>query len=182
MSSEIHNNTNNGQCSKCGECCGLFIPFTESELKKIIKYVKQNNIEPTDRIDIQGNMYANCCFYDRYNRKCNIYPVRPYVCKDFICSRIDWKEKREIYENRAKYNSSTTNTKILATFDDKIYGDYVYIIRYISDICKDENGNLDSERFINALKSINRTDILNHMKVTLEDGTECEGTDLENTK
>ena len=103
----IKDMTCNGECSRCGSCCGLFIPFTDEELNLIKYYVKVNNIKPTNNRIINGNqLIAQCCFYDKENKKCNIYSVRPFVCKDFMCNHKDWKERRDMYEKRTKYNSS----------------------------------------------------------------------------
>ena len=41
----IKDMTKEGKCSRCGECCGLFIPFTKKELKIIKEYVNKNNIK-----------------------------------------------------------------------------------------------------------------------------------------
>lgn len=32
---EIEINAINGKCTKCGKCCGLFIPVTKKEVDKI---------------------------------------------------------------------------------------------------------------------------------------------------
>lgn len=84
----IKDMTKEGKCSRCGECCGLFIPFTKKELKVIKEYVNKNNIKPMFRYNTAiGSFDARCPFYNSIQHKCNIYEVRPHVCKDFICSR-----------------------------------------------------------------------------------------------
>ena len=85
---KIQNKTINDKCIRCGECCALFIPFTNSELEIIKQYVKKYNIKPTNRVNVLTNQFdAKCPFYNNIEKKCNIYEVRPYACRDFICSR-----------------------------------------------------------------------------------------------
>lgn len=180
--------TINHQCSRCGDCCGLFIPFTEKELTVIKNYVKEHNIKPVDRINkVTGQFEAHCCFYDSVNKKCTIYEARPFVCKDFKCDRKDWKKRRIQYEKRAKYNSSFTNKTILATFDDKVYEDYVPIIKYVFNMAyessiKHNQKGLDSNVLIYALKRINRLDLLNYITAFVEGNKEVKGKDLLNER
>lgn len=98
MEKQIKDNTINKKCSRCGECCGIFIPVTDEEIKIIKKYVKQKNIVPEDRVN-DNNVELRCPFFNVKEYKCNIYEVRPFVCRDFICSRkkLERKKKR-IYE------------------------------------------------------------------------------------
>ena len=81
---KVINNTCNGKCSNCGQCCGLFIPFNDDDIDRIKKYVKANDIKQTNRINVLTGVFnAHCCFLDTVNHKCKIYPVRPYVCRDY---------------------------------------------------------------------------------------------------
>jgi len=174
---EIKDMTCNGKCSRCGECCGLFIPFTDKELNIIKQYVKEHNIQPTQRV-VENGFIAKCCFYE--NGKCNIYEVRPYVCRDFICSRKNWKQKRDLYEKHGKYNS-TLNKPIMATFDDKVYNNYEPIIRYILGIISQyNNGEIDHRVLIAYIKSMNRLDLLNYFSAYDENGKKYDGTALLN--
>lgn len=155
----------------------MFIPLTEKELQIIKKYVKDNKIKPIDRNIQIDSIKAQCCFYDNINKKCNIYEVRPFVCRDFLCCRKDWKIRRDKYEKRAKYNSSINENQLALTFDDAIYQDYSYIIRYIVEICRDKNG-VDSNKLLLVLRKMNRLDLLNYMQVEDEDGNIIEGRNL----
>lgn len=175
---DIVNNTCNGLCSCCGSCCSLFIPFTEKELTIIKQYVKEHNIKPINRED-ETSIKASCCFYDDKNHKCNIYEVRPYACRDFKCDHKDWKKRRELYCKRAKYNSIINNKVKIATFDDLIYGDFTYIIRYLCNMSIDKRTNaIDSDILIEILKKCNRLDILDHFSVYDENNNKIEGKDL----
>lgn len=175
----INDMTCNGECSRCGSCCGLFIPFTDEELQLIKDYVKVNNIKPTNNRIINGNqLIAQCCFYDRENKKCNIYPVRPYVCKDFMCNHKDWKKRRDMYEKRTPWNSTLHKDRKCGTFDDLIYGDYNVILLYAFNSCLDPKGGVDSNKLIMFLKLMNRLDLLNFFTVYDENDNEIKGTDL----
>lgn len=177
----ITNNTCNHQCSKCGSCCGLFIPFTEKELSIIKEYVKTNNIQPYNR-NKENGFYAQCCFYDMDNKKCLIYKVRPYACRDFKCDHKDWKKKRDGYEKRAKYNSTLSSKLIMATFDDLVYGDYTSIIKYIVDVVLShtKSDGIESFNLVELLRKINRLDILSQIKVTNDKGKTVNGEELLN--
>lgn len=73
----------NGKCSKCGDCCTNFIPITKKEVKKIKKYVEENNIKAEKRI-FENDIYMKCPFLDMKTKQCKIYEVRPFVCRDFF--------------------------------------------------------------------------------------------------
>lgn len=174
----IVNRTCNHQCSRCGDCCGLFIPFTEKELSIIKKFVSENKILPINHITGE-TLIAKCCFYDDINKKCLIYPVRPYVCQDFKCDHKDWLKRRDKYEKRAKYNSTLNSKFIIATFDDKIYNNYEPLLQYIiTTLMNSLSTNLETEHLINFLKRINRLDLLEHITLTTDENKVIDGKDL----
>jgi Fe-S-cluster containining protein len=126
------NNTCNHKCSGCGECCTAFIPITKKELMIIKKYVKDNNIEGNYLSTESGqNLYAFCPFLNKENHKCNIYEVRPYVCRKFKCDKNKETliKEREEYSRRADYNGFFNNTPT-ASIQYLVYGDYMYDITY----------------------------------------------------
>lgn len=177
---KIQNKTINDKCSRCGECCALFIPFTNSELEIIKQYVKKYNIKPTNRVNVLTNQFdAKCPFYNNIEKKCNIYEVRPYACRDFICSRKNWKDKRNEYGDKADYNSIG---KTLASFDDLIYNDIEPIIRFIMALSMDETNQGDSNKFIKLIEHFNREDLLQYLTITDTDGNEYKGEDIKNCK
>lgn len=164
---EVEVNAINGKCTKCGKCCGLFIPVTKKEVAKIKKYVKENNIEPENRITPKA-IELRCPFLDLKNHKCNIYPVRPFVCRDFICCRKDWKEHRAKYQLRADYNG-IKNQKVIGkgvySMDELIYDDISLHLMVLIEEAKDENENVTKENFIALLRFINRIDLLEKIEI-----------------
>lgn len=86
--------TNHGDCTGCGQCCSDLLPMTEQEIEKIRNYVKKNHIKAHNH----GNFLSDkrldmvCPFMDasKTKDKCDIYPVRPMICRYFVCN----KEKR----------------------------------------------------------------------------------------
>lgn len=175
----VQDMTLNGECSRCGSCCGLFIPFTKQELNEIKQYVKDNNIKPYNRINpMTGDMKAHCCFYNEKERKCMVYRVRPYVCRDFKCNHKDWLKRRDEYEKRAYYNSSINDPIVMATFDDLIYDDYYYIIRYLLSLIPQTPNGIESEHVLALLKQVNRLDLLKYLDVTNDKGETISGESL----
>ena len=81
--------TNNGKCTGCGSCCSNVLPMTENEISTIRKYIKKHNIKehrhnlPT----VEPTIDMTCPFLDDSKKcdKCDIYAVRPRICRDFIC-------------------------------------------------------------------------------------------------
>lgn len=83
-------NTNNGKCVQCAECCGSILPMTDKEIETIRKYIKRYNIKPQNHTTgplAQPILDMTCPFCDakKDKEKCTIYEVRPKVCRDFSC-------------------------------------------------------------------------------------------------
>lgn len=79
--------TINGNCSNCGLCCQAILTISEKEIQKIKSYIGKNKIKPINRHSIVDKEFIDICpFLDQQN-KCLIYPVRPEVCKRFMCSQ-----------------------------------------------------------------------------------------------
>lgn len=96
-----------GSCSGCGECCSDFLPLSDQEIKTIRNYLKVNPIKP------HRNVYAllrqptadmTCPFRDNVSKKCDIYEVRPLICRSFICTKKieDAKRDRDIVSEKRK--------------------------------------------------------------------------------
>lgn len=168
MIDEVKNHTCNGKCSKCGNCCGEFLPVTRKEVSKIKAYVKEHNIKPTNR-KVGNDIDLRCAFWDK-DIGCKIYEVRPYVCRDFKCDHKDWRKRRAQYAKRADYNSiNKGKLKKMASFDDLIFDDLSTLILVLADSVRQPNGKVEKEDFIEAVKRADREDILKYMSFELEE-------------
>jgi len=81
--------TVDGECAEgCGKCCSALLILNDSEIAKIKKYlkthpeVKMNNVNTA----LKTNFEDVCPFLDE-NKKCQIYEVRPEICRRFICNK-----------------------------------------------------------------------------------------------
>lgn len=96
----VYDLTENGKCTGCGNCCSNFIPVTKSEIAKIKEYIKKHDIKRVEHrllVCTEPSIDGMCPFLDDSKKlKCTIYPVRPSVCKIFLCSN---SAKRDIRLN-----------------------------------------------------------------------------------
>ena len=97
----------NGNCSRCGECCTPMLPITLDEYYKIKAYVEEHKVPYINPCKPEG-VYIKCPFFDPEKRKCNIYEVRPEVCREFICSKSNKyiNKARKYYDSRADINGN----------------------------------------------------------------------------
>ena len=81
--------TDNGKCTQCGQCCSNILPMTEDEISVIRRYIKKHHINGHKHILplAKQTLDMTCPFLDdsKPNEKCDIYEVRPRICRDFIC-------------------------------------------------------------------------------------------------
>lgn len=82
--------TDNGKCVQCGACCSNFLPMSSFEIKRIKNYIKTHQVKEFRYLLPLSKMAVNftCPFMDdsKNKEKCRIYPVRPEICRQFICS------------------------------------------------------------------------------------------------
>ena len=108
-----------GECSSCGNCCSNCLPVTADEIKTIKAYISMHNIKPENHCRPEANdLDWLCPFRDEKHKRCNIYDVRPSICKFFRCdmqfdtTAITKKAKKErrfidvrmTFYPRAKYS------------------------------------------------------------------------------
>lgn len=85
------NYTKDGKCSNCGSCCSRYLFLSAKERKEIVRYCKKHS-ESMDfpifglAINLNGRILAICPFRDQVHKRCLIYPVRPFICKQFLCN------------------------------------------------------------------------------------------------
>ena len=106
---KIKDCTKNGKCSNCGECCTACLPISKEEYLLIKDYISTHHITQENPVDMaQNNIYFDCPFHDRVNKRCKIYEVRPEVCRNFLCSHSEKRieKDRTFYDNKAWINGS----------------------------------------------------------------------------
>jgi len=100
----VYNFTNKGQCSCCGNCCTAILPVAKQELKNIKRFVKRHHIKPVIHESSTVDFDLTCPFRNEEKRLCNIYDVRPQICRDFKCDKpqkgIQETKDRFSYDNR----------------------------------------------------------------------------------
>lgn len=72
-----------GKCSNCGQCCSDILHLSKEEIKTIKDYLKVHKLEQCNK----GENNLNCPFRDDFMKKCNIYEVRPEICRVFKCNK-----------------------------------------------------------------------------------------------
>lgn len=107
--------TKDGACSCCGECCKDIIIADHNEIWKIKKFVKQHGICPQPHPIGVNTLDMTCPFLCWDTHMCAIYPVRPKICKEFICSKSD----KEIDEMRERI----ANQGVVLSLRKEIFGD-----------------------------------------------------------
>ena len=86
-----YDNTIDGKCCECGDCCSNRLPLSQYEINQIKAYIKKNNIvEQKHILSVVAlpTIDMTCPFLDntRKTHKCTIYPVRPQVCREYLCN------------------------------------------------------------------------------------------------
>ena len=94
---DTNNYTVEGKCSNCGECCSNLLPLTQGEINQIHKYIKIHHIKenkknfPTAEKVFDGT----CPFRNNGKRICEIYSIRPLICKFFQCNKWGKQDIKE---------------------------------------------------------------------------------------
>ena len=74
------------KCNQCGKCCANVLMLSKREIDKIKKYIKKNNISVINRNNVFLEEDVNICPFLSEDNKCNIYEVRPSICRSFNCN------------------------------------------------------------------------------------------------
>jgi len=87
--SEYSNNCINGKCSNCGECCSDLLPLTDAEVWQIKRYAKAHNLKEHRQAPFFDPKAADltCPFRNEQIKRCEVYAVRPLICREFICTK-----------------------------------------------------------------------------------------------
>lgn len=88
MENGIYDFTKNGECTGCGNCCSNLLPVTKKEIREIKSYIRIHHIKEEKHFMPTTNPTLDlmCPFRNEREKKCNIYSVRPKICKSFICN------------------------------------------------------------------------------------------------
>lgn len=89
-------NTCNGICVKCGECCGSILPIDQEDANRIQEYVVLHNISTQKHMLVMQNK-LQCPYYSGNKEKgCIIYEARPKICRFYKCDKktINIKEAK----------------------------------------------------------------------------------------
>lgn len=98
----VKDNTVDGKCIGCGECCTNMLPLSQNEINRIKTYIKKHNIKE-QRHNFMLGIDMTCPFRDDGNKVCTIYPVRPDICRDFVCNHtIEDLQKSKDEHHRTK--------------------------------------------------------------------------------
>ena len=130
---DVTDHTCNGKCSRCGSCCTEHLPVTRREVEDIRRWLADHPDYQPHYMSWQtgSNLYSICPFHNPNTGLCDIYEVRPYVCRDFICCRKkpNLEKKRLLYAKRADFNSflSDKDSKMVS-FHALFFGDYRFDI------------------------------------------------------
>lgn len=79
-----------GKCSGCGSCCSSNLDMDRGEVRAIRGYLKKHpDIRPHNHTIMFAGPHIDgiCPFRNDQTRSCDIYPVRPAVCRSFDCSK-----------------------------------------------------------------------------------------------
>lgn len=94
------NNCIDGKCSHCGECCADLLPLTKGELEILKRYARKHNLKEHRQSPFWDPKATDltCPFRNQQTKRCDVYPVRPLICKSFICSKklMDAHEDRDL--------------------------------------------------------------------------------------
>lgn len=82
---DITNRTCNGNCSNCGECCSDILPLSQKDITRIKTYIKNHKVQRQNKPNCFIRYNFTCPFRNNKDKKCDIYEVRPEICRTFKC-------------------------------------------------------------------------------------------------
>lgn len=71
------------------KCCGDILPVSQKEIQIIKKFIEDQNIQPINYNagqNIFDKEFHNVCPFLNEKYSCNIYEVRPEVCRFYSCA------------------------------------------------------------------------------------------------
>lgn len=110
----IDNFTKDGKCSGCGNCCSGILPLSKAEIKRIHEYMKTHEIKEhhSGVAMMTGKVDGTCPFRDEVNRKCDIYEIRPEICRCFVCN----KAEKDVLRDRNRLHACNKTVFVRSEF------------------------------------------------------------------
>lgn len=135
----IKNYSDKGNCSRCLQCCTDFIPLTSLDIIRIKAYISTHKVERNVCHDEKGNFIMLCPFVS--DKGCQIYSVRPEVCRGFNC----WDSKEAIAKNKIKCtaNAVVNNCNSFASLHYIFFDDETFNNKLIEAIANKEVKNYE---------------------------------------
>ena len=117
MKNGVYDHTVDGKCSQCGQCCADFLPMSQAEVARIHAYVKKHGIKPHRNLPptMEPVEDFTCPFRNELEKKCDIYEVRPAICRDFQCD----KPRKQIEADKAMYHGKYSVVRMRQEFGGK---------------------------------------------------------------
>lgn len=99
------NNCVDGKCSNCGNCCVDLLPLTKGELQRLRRYVREHNLKEHRQAPFWDPNATDltCPFRNQQTQKCEVYPVRPLICRSFTCAKpldVAKRDRDDIHKTR----------------------------------------------------------------------------------
>lgn len=120
--------TVNGKCSGCGECCTDMLPMTQSEINNIKSYIKKHNIQEHNYMPktVKESINMMCPFRNEDKKSCDIYEVRPSICRAFLCRHssadirknkiLDFSKDYKVVFVRKEFFNSEADKSLIENF------------------------------------------------------------------
>ena len=114
MKAGVYDFTVDGNCSNCGQCCTNFLPMTEKEVRIIKAHIKKHKIKEQKHFlpTAAPTLDFTCPFRNNNDRRCEIYDVRPAICRDFKCDN----PKKGIKVNKNIFDGPVRLVRVRETF------------------------------------------------------------------
>lgn len=131
---KVSNLSCDGKCSRCMQCCTDFIPLTHQDIRRIKKYMSNHNVDRNICTDECGNYMVLCPFLS--DSGCQIYPVRPEVCRGFCC----WNKRDDIKRNKIRSIAKATvnGNKNFVSLHAVFFDDYDFNKKLLTKIFGDD--------------------------------------------
>lgn len=116
---DVTDYTVDGRCSGCGACCSDYLPLSEGEVTRIHRYIIEHGLREHKALVTMGATFdMTCPFRDNVNKRCDIYDIRPEICRCFQCNQsVD-----VISANKAMYHRKNRVVSMRGEFFGDVAG------------------------------------------------------------